>query len=123
MPKPKPKQSKNEKSSAPEKSMANTTFVNDFRHLLIGRTSDEQSFPQATEELLHRVLSAVYAVMHRLESVLTSAPAATNIRAADALHLACAAEHGFKEVYSNDRLFLAAAPLFELHGVNVIPTT
>lgn len=61
------------------------------------------------------------AVMTRLESVLSTAPATTNIRAADALHLACAAEHGFSEVYSNDRLFLAAAPLFGLKGLNVIP--
>lgn len=60
-------------------------------------------------------------VMTRLESVLASAPATTNLRAADALHLACAAEHGFTEVHSNDRLFLAAAPLFGLRGVNVIP--
>ncbi len=60
------------------------------------------------------------AVMTRLETVLADAPAATNIRAADALHLACAAEHGFAEVHSNDRHFLAAAPLFGLKGVNVI---
>lgn len=60
------------------------------------------------------------AVMVRLETVLTTAPATTNIRASDALHLACAAEHGFTEVYSNDRLFLAAAPLFGLRGVNLI---
>jgi len=56
-----------------------------------------------------------------MESVLAAAPVTTKIRAADALHLACAAEHGFSEVYSNDRLFLAAAPLFGLIGVNVIP--
>lgn len=60
-------------------------------------------------------------VMTRLEAVLATAPATTNLRAADALHLACAAEHGFTEVHSNDRLFLAAAPLFGLKGVNVIP--
>ena len=60
------------------------------------------------------------AVMTRLETVLAEAPATINIRAADALHLACAAEHGFGIVYSNDRLLLAAAPIFGLKGVNVI---
>lgn len=59
-------------------------------------------------------------VMTRLETVLSEAPATTNIRAADALHLACAAELGFDSVYSNDRLVLAAAPLFGLKGVNII---
>lgn len=56
----------------------------------------------------------------RIESVIHKAPKATFLRAADALHLACAAIHGFEEVYSNDRHFLAAAPLFGLRGVNVI---
>ena len=48
-------------------------------------------------------------------------PATTFLRAADALHLACAAAHDFKEVYSNDRHFLAAAGLFGLEGKNIIP--
>jgi predicted nucleic acid-binding protein len=72
------------------------------------------------QQLIH-FLPLTEAVITRLESVLADAPATTNIRAADALHLACAAEHGFTEVHSDDRLFLTAAPLFGLTGVNVIP--
>ncbi len=60
-------------------------------------------------------------VMSRLENTLRDAPASTFLRAADALHLACAATHGFTEVYSHDRHFLAAAPLFGLRGLDVIP--
>jgi predicted nucleic acid-binding protein len=60
------------------------------------------------------------AVMRRVESVYTTAPPATFLRAADALHLACAAVHGFTETYSNDRHFLDAAPLFGLRGIDVI---
>ncbi|HRQ87944.1 MAG TPA: type II toxin-antitoxin system VapC family toxin [Bacteroidia bacterium] len=60
--------------------------------------------------------------MERVERFFLSDPGSTFLRAADALHLACAAEHGFTEVYSNDRHFLAAAPLFGLRGVNVIPS-
>lgn len=84
-------------------------------------TSFAKQFHDDCQQLLVHLLPLTEAVMARLESVLASAPATTNLRAADALHLACAAEHGFTEVHSNDRLFLAAAHLFGLKGVNVIP--
>ncbi len=80
-----------------------------------------KQFHQDCQRQLIVFLPLNEAVMSRLESVLSSAPLNTNIRAADALHLACAAEHGFTDVFSNDRLFLQAAALFGLNGLNVIP--
>lgn len=97
------------------------------------RKRRESSISDAVAELIQRQITLDMSnglirflplsgnVMTRLESTLSTAPANTNLRAADALHLACAAEHGFTEVHSNDRLFLAAAPLFHLIGRNVIP--
>lgn len=60
------------------------------------------------------------AILDRVEGVFASAPATTYLRAADALHLATAAENGFTEIHSNDKQLIAAAALFGLRGVNVI---
>jgi predicted nucleic acid-binding protein len=91
----------------------------DSEELLV---SLETQFQTDIKSGLIEFLPLTESIMLRLEETLRSAPSTTNIRAADALHLACAAEHGFTEVYSNDRHFLTVAPLFGLHGVNVIST-
>ncbi len=59
-------------------------------------------------------------MFERVENAYLTSLGVQPLRAADALHLACAAEHGFREVYSNDRHFLAAAAHFGLKGINVI---
>ena len=80
----------------------------------------DRQFQRDCQAGLIHTLPLTDAVMSRLESTLRAAPSGTFLRAADAMHLACAAEHGFTEVYSNDRHFLSAAPLFGMRGIDVI---
>jgi predicted nucleic acid-binding protein len=47
-------------------------------------------------------------------------PSTVFVRTGDAIHLACAEEHGFAEVYTNDRHMLQAARYFHVAGVNVL---
>lgn len=67
-----------------------------------------------------RLLPLTEGILGRIETVFATAPASTYLRAADALHLATAAEQGFTEIHSNDRHLLAAARLFGLRGMDVI---
>jgi predicted nucleic acid-binding protein len=67
-----------------------------------------------------RWLALSEAVLARLTQVYAALPAAVVLRAADAIHLACAAEHNLQAVHSNDGHLLACAGYFGLKGVNVI---
>ena len=62
-----------------------------------------------TSELLEKAREAVLDI-----------PTTVFLRSGDALHLACAEEQGFQEVYTNDRHMLKAARHFHLTGVNVL---
>ena len=60
------------------------------------------------------VLTATVAVIRRV-------PKSVFLRAADAIHLACARESGFTEVYTGDRHMTVAAPHFRVRAVAVRP--
>lgn len=84
-----------------------------FRHVL-------EQFEIDCEGGAYRWLPISAAVWDRLRLGYRSLPKAVALSAADALHLACAAENRFREIYSNDGRLLAAAAHFGVKGVNLI---
>jgi predicted nucleic acid-binding protein len=59
-------------------------------------------------------------LLEKARQAVLDIPRTIFLRSGDALHLACAKEHGFHEVYTNDRHVLKAARHFHLTGVNVL---
>ena len=58
-------------------------------------------------------------LLRRVEQATRALPPSCYLRTFDALHLVTAAEGGFKDVWTNDRHMLTAAPLFGLVGRSV----
>lgn len=56
----------------------------------------------------------------KTSAILAKLDAAIYLRAADALHLVCAAENGFTEIYTSDRHLLAATGTANIEVKNVI---
>jgi len=59
------------------------------------------------------------AVVDRVRRTYAGLAKTASLRAADAVHLVCAADSGFTEIYSADRHLLTAADRFGLRGRNV----
>lgn len=68
----------------------------------------------------YRWLPLSPAIVDRVAAAFARLPAAVSLRAADAIHLACAADAGFSRIYSNDGPLLTAASHFGLAGENII---
>jgi predicted nucleic acid-binding protein len=97
-----------------------------FHRKLRERTITDTEFNQIVSEFQRDITQGAFewlllspAVAARLVAVYGTLPDTVPLRATDALHLACAAENGFKEVYSNDARLLAAAGHFGLKGINI----
>ncbi len=59
-------------------------------------------------------------VVERVVRAYATLPPTLAMRAADALHLACAAENAFEKIHSNDARLLSAAPHFGIKGINIL---
>jgi len=59
-------------------------------------------------------------LLEKARKTILDLPTTIFVRSGDALHLACAEDHGFQEVYTNDRHMLQAARYFDVTGVDVL---
>lgn len=80
------------------------------------------SFKSDEEAGYWRWYGVTQALLDGVFSTYQSLAPSLFVRTNDALHLACALERGFQEIYSNDRHLLAAASAFSLDGIDVIPS-
>ncbi len=98
-------------------------FHRKFREAVISRRAYQARLAQLAVDNAAGAfhwLPAGAEVIERIAGAYASLPRTVYLRGADALHLATAAAHGFRVVYSNDSHLLAAAPYFKLKGLNVI---
>lgn len=94
-----------------------------WREGLIGKELFKQSISQFTQDVASGCWSffpITANLMQHVRQMYSDMPKHQFLRASDALHLVCAKEHGFREIYSNDKHLLSAAKYFGLKGRNVI---
>lgn len=59
------------------------------------------------------------AIVDTAITVIRGLSPTTYLRTGDAMHLACAAHHGFTNIFSNDKHLINAAPQFGLTGIKL----
>jgi predicted nucleic acid-binding protein len=68
-----------------------------------------QQFEQDLQSNVWHWFPVTPVLLEQVRLAFRSLPSSVFLRASDALHLVCARESGFKEIYSNDRYLVAAA--------------
>jgi predicted nucleic acid-binding protein len=76
-------------------------------------------FSQHIGDGLWSLIPVHEALLRRTSALMVAAPGDLFLRTADAVHLTTAQEIGEREVWTNDRQMLAAAPYFGLRGRSV----
>jgi predicted nucleic acid-binding protein len=76
-------------------------------------------FDQDCGEGVWQWLPLTRALLESAATAIARLPRNVYLRSGDLLHLSCAREHGFREIYSNDQRLLATAKYFGLRGVSV----
>jgi predicted nucleic acid-binding protein len=98
------------------------TFHRHFREKRLMRREFRQLAAQVEVDLEAGLWTALPVTSSLIEAQarrMAALPAEVFLRAADALHLACAADAGLREIYSSDRHLAAAAPYFGLRPVRL----
>jgi len=98
------------------------TFHRHFREQRLTQREFRQLAAQVEVDLeagLWTALPVTSSVIEAQARQMAKLPRTVFLRAADALHLACAVAAGLHEIYSSDRHLVAAAPHFGLRAVTL----
>ena len=79
-----------------------------------------KDFEEDEQNGVWRWFAVTSELLEKARTAVVDIPSTIFLRAGDALHLACAEEQGFQEVYTNNCHMLKAARHFHLTGVNVL---
>jgi predicted nucleic acid-binding protein len=98
------------------------TFHRHFREKRLTQREFKQLALQVESDLdggLWKVLPVTSSLVEIQASHMAGLPATVLLRAADALHLACAVEAKLQEIFSSDRHLISAARYFGLRAVTL----